>query len=47
MANIGIYREANKHEISTFNHLINTQDIKNQDPEKNPNFGITILLIYV
>jgi hypothetical protein len=47
MANIGIYREANKHEISTFNHLINTQDIKNQDPEKNPNFGKTNLLIYV
>lgn len=47
MANIGIYREANKHEISTFNHLINTQDIKNQDPEKNPNLGKTNLLIYV
>ena len=47
MANIAIYREANKHEISTFNHLINTQDIKNQDPEKNPNLGKTNLLIYV
>ncbi|MDQ5929705.1 MAG: hypothetical protein QG594_1486, partial [Bacteroidota bacterium] len=47
MANIGIYREANKHEISTFNHLVNSQDIKNQDPEKNPNLGKTNLLIYV
>lgn len=47
MANIGIYREANKHEISSFHHLVNTQDIDNQDPEKNPNFGKTNLLIYV
>ena len=47
MANIAIYREANKHEISSFHHLVNTQDIDNQDPEKNPNFGKTNLLIYV
>ena len=47
MANIAIYREANKHEISSFHHLVNTQDIDNQDPEKNPNLGKTNLLIYV
>jgi hypothetical protein len=47
MANIAIYREANNHEISSFHHLVNTQDIENQDPEKNPNLGKTNLLIYV
>lgn len=47
MANIAIYREANNHEISSFHHLVNTQDIDNQDPEKNPNLGKTNLLIYV
>jgi hypothetical protein len=47
MANIAIYREANNHEISSFHHLVNTQDIDNQAPEKNPNLGKTNLLIYV
>lgn len=47
MANIAIYREANKGQVSSFHHLINTQDIENQQLVNNPNKDKTNLLIYV
>ncbi len=47
MANISIYREANKGQISSYHHLVNMQDFSNQDPNNNPNKDNSNLFIYV
>lgn len=40
-----MYKEAKKAQISSFNHLLNTQELINQDKKFNPNFGAQNTLI--
>lgn len=37
MATISVYRQAKKGQVSSFNHLLNTQDFQNQSLKNNPN----------
>lgn len=47
MANISIYREAKKGQISSYHHLVCQQDFTNQDIKNNPNKGNSNLMFYV
>lgn len=40
-----MYKEAKKNQVSSFNHLLNTQEWINQDKKFNPNFGAENTLI--
>lgn len=45
MGNKAIFRSALKAKRSTYNHIVNTQSVYNQDPEKNPNVNNSNVLI--
>ena len=47
MPTIAIFRQAKKAQISTNNHLFNTQEIRNQHHKNNPNLTNSNTLIYV
>lgn len=46
MTTIAIFRQAKKKQISTFNHIFNSQEIRNQQQKNNPNLNNMNKVIY-